>query len=251
MRTASKLLILGCISLGLSSGMANASPITFIGEDVQPTPSPTVRTNSDAAHAAFVAAAAGIGSIATLTFETSPLGSFTNLAVAPGVTMNGTDSFGTPQTIRNTSNFPAAPSLDGTNTTSGGSHFVEMVGGNLVFTFTNPVQFFGAYLTGIQTNFFSDRITFNDGSAQSFTLAGTGTSSGVGETAFFGFTDAGRSITSITITTGDANSGDFIGVDDVSYQVAAVPEPTTLTLLGLGLAGVIARHRRRSRQMHN
>jgi hypothetical protein len=228
--------------------VANASPITFVGEDLQPNPGPTVRTNSDAAHAAFVAAASGIGSISTITFESAPLGAFTNLTVASGVTMNGTDDGGNPQTIRNTTNFPPAPSLDGSNTTSGGSEFVEMLGGSLVFTFAQPTQFFGVYLTGVQTNFFHDTISFNDGSAESITLAGAGTSSSMGEIAFVGFTDAGKLITSVTITAGVPGSGqDFIGADDVSYQTAstAVPEPATLTLTALGLAGVLRRYRNR------
>jgi hypothetical protein len=248
MRGTLKLFTVACLSLGLSSSVANAGPITFVGEDLQPTANPTVRTNSDAAHAAWVLAASGVGSISTITFETAPLGSFTNLTVASGVTMNGTDVSGLPETIRNTSDFPAYPSVDGSNTTSGGSQFVEMIGGTLVFTFAQPTQFFGAYLTGVQHNFFADTVSFNDGTPQSITLLGAGTSQQVGETAFVGFTDAGKSITSITISAGTPASWDDIGVDDVSYQTqtaAAVPEPASLILLGSGLAG-IARVRRRS-----
>src|SRR5579864_795214 len=135
MKSTLRLFAMACCSLGLSSGMANAGPITFVGEDLQLTANPTVRTNSDAAHAAFVLAASGIGSISTITFEAAPLGAFSNLTVAPGVAMNGTDVNGLQQTIRNTSDFPSYPSVDGSNTTSGGSHFVEMIGGSLVFTF--------------------------------------------------------------------------------------------------------------------
>src|SRR4029077_1230099 len=114
--------------------------------------------------------------------------------VAPGVTMNGSDSFGANQTIRNTSNFPAAPQLDGYNTTSGGANFVEMVGGTVTFSFATPIQAFGAYFSGIQTNFFTDTITFSDGTSQTILIPGAGTSSSVGALDFVGFTDVGKSI---------------------------------------------------------
>jgi hypothetical protein len=42
------------------------------------------------------------------------------------------------------------------------------------------------------------------------------------------------------------NNGDFIGIDTVN--VNSVPEPATITLVGLGLAGVIARRRRANAQ---
>jgi MYXO-CTERM domain-containing protein len=164
--------------------------------------------------------------------------------------MNGTDLNGNAQTIRNTTNFPPAPSLDGSNTTAGGSQFVEQMGGTLTFTFAQPTQFFGAYLTGVQTSFFLDSITFNDGTSQSISLVGTGTSSSMGEIAFIGFVDAGKSITSITINAGAPGTGqDFIGVDDVSYQVpTTTPEPASLTLalIGAGLAGLAGWRRRKS-----
>jgi hypothetical protein len=52
--------------------------------------------------------------------------------------------------------------------------------------------------------------------------------------AFVGFTDAGRSITSVTINAG-TNAWDAIGVDDVQYQSAnTVPEPASIALLLTG-----------------
>jgi hypothetical protein len=248
MSPAIKRFTMACLSLALLTVEARAGVITFVGEDLQPTANPTIRTNSDAAAAAFNLAASGLGSVSTITFEAAPLGSFTNLSVATGVSINGLDANGNPQTIRNTSNFPSYPSVDGSNTTSGGSRFVEMQGGTLVFTFTQPTQFFGAYLTGVQTNFFADTVSFNDGTSQSITLTGAGTSSSVGETAFVGFTDAGKSITSVTITAGSPTTGfDDIGVDDVEFQVSSVPEPSSLVMCGVaGLTiGCYAGARRR------
>ena len=125
-----------------------------------------------------------------------------------------------------------------------------MFGGTLVFTFATPVQFFGAYLSGVQTAFFADTITFSDGTSQTIFVPGTGTSSTVGELAFVGFTDAGKSISSITITAGLPGTGqDAIGVDDVRYQSAAAtaPEPGSVSLMLtgclFGFALSVRRHR--------
>jgi hypothetical protein len=119
------------------------------------------------------------------------------------------------------------------------------LGGSLVFTFTTPVQFFGAYLSGVQ-NFLQDTYTFSDGSAQTIDVPETGTSNSIGELVFVGFTDAGKSITSVTINAG-TNAFDAIGVDDVRYQSAAsaVPEPGSTTLLLTGcLFGLVLGFRR-------
>jgi hypothetical protein len=239
-------IVMTWVVVGLMSGHAHASLSTFVGEDIQPFPGSPVRTNSDAAAAAFQTAALTVGSVGIITFESAPLGAFTNLSVAPGVTVNGTDLNGNPQTIRNTTNFPPNPTLDGSNTTAGGSQFVEMLGGNLTFTFANPTQFFGAYLTGVQTSFFADTVTFNDGSSQSITLAGAGTSSSVGEIAFVGFVDPGKLITSVSVVAGMPGTGqDFIGVDDVAFQ--SVPEPSSLTICAIVCASAFRYTRSRRR----
>jgi len=64
---------------------------------------------------------------------------------------------------------------------------------------------------------------------------------------FVGFTDAGASITSVSINAG-VGYGDYIGVDDVNYQVVSTPEPGSLAL---SLTGILAigcgRLRRRRR----
>jgi hypothetical protein len=227
---------------------AFASPVPFVGEDIMPTTT-SAHPLSAAAAASFAAAAAGIGTVSTITFESAPLGSFSSLTVAPGVTLTGTDTNGANQTIRDTSNFPSGPTLDGYNTTPGGANFLEVQGGTVTFTFATPTQFFGAYLSGVQ-NFFTDVVTFSDGTSESINLPETGTSGSIGALDFVGFTDAGKSISSITINAGSNAAGfDDIGVDDVSYQSAAVtnsavPEPGSIALMltgGLGLAAALRR----------
>jgi len=224
MSTTIKLIASGLIVLSFAVLPASAAVITFAGADLGVLPGSPSGPNSTLAATNFDAAAAMLGTESVITFESAPVGSFTSLAVAPGVTITGSDVNGNHQSINNT--FDASfPSLDGYNTTSGGSHFVEMTGGSLVFTFATPVQFFGAFLSGVQ-NFLQDTYTFSDGTSQTINVPEAGTSSSVGELAFVGFTDAGKSISSVTVNAG-TNAFDAIGVDDVRLQSAAVttPEP--------------------------
>lgn len=225
-----------CALLVVSAGQARGALITYIGSD-DGANSTDPRPNSDAAAASFDAAAAVLGTMNTITFESSPLGAFTNLSVAPGVSMDGTDVTNSPQTILNAP-FGTPDSLYGYNTTSGGSQFVSLYGGTLTFTFASPIQAFGAYLSGIQLA--GETITFDDGSSQSIDIPTLG--SGI---AFVGFTDAGKNIIGVTIDV----TGDIVGVDDVRYGPTgslATPEPSTMAIGLLGSLAFLA-YARRSR----
>jgi hypothetical protein len=232
MSAMKKLITAALVLLSFTTVPATAAVVTFTGADLGVLPGSPSGPNSTSAAASFDAAAALLGNVSTITFESAPLGSFSSLAVAPGVTISGSNISGGNQSINNT--FDAAfPSLDGYNSTPGGSNFVEMMGGSLVFNFSTPTQFFGAFLSGVQ-DFLQDTITFSDGTSQTINVPEAGTSPSVGELVFVGFTDAGRSITSITINAG-TNAFDDIGVDDVRYQSAsAVPEPGSIALVLTG-----------------
>ena len=179
-------------------------------------------TNSVAAETSFAAA---VSSASTITFETP---------VPADVTISG-------GSITNNSGCGA---LCGFNTTPSGQNFLLLDGGSVTFTFANPINAFGMYITGLQTDLVpQETLTFNDGSSETIN---TPTSTGGGG-AFLGFTDFGASITSVTYNA----TNDIVSIDDVQYGSAsptttAIPEPFSLLLLGPGLAGFAMLRRRRA-----
>ena len=198
--------------------------------------------NSTLSASQFDTAASVLGSLNLINFEGAPVASFSSLVVAPGVTLTGLDFFGNQLYVNNTPNFPTAPALDGFNITSGGTKYVELKGGTATFSFSSPIQAFGLYLTGVQTAFFQDTITFNDGTSKTVNVPTQLPSNNQnGSLSFVGFTDAGKFISSVTITASDRFGADAIGIDDVRFvnsPTSAVPEPGALALLaGLGVSG--------------
>ena len=247
-------LTLGASLLAFALVPAGASVVTFTGEDLNAGPG-SAHPNSSAAAANFDAAAALIGTSSIINFEGVAVGAYNSITVAPGVTLSGITYQGNQQQIMNSPDFPAGPALGGFNTTIGGSHYADELGGTLTFTFATPTQFFGTYLTGVQTAFYQDTITFSDGTSQTINVPGVGTDNSDGALDFVGFTDAGKLISSVTINAGPspASGADAIGIDDVRYQtvpaVAATPEPGSLFLVGTGaltMAGVLRRKLRKS-----
>lgn len=223
--------------LVLVCSRANGAIIVFSGKD-SGAGSGNPRPNSNAAAASFDAAAGALGPVSLITFESAPLGAFSNLAVAAGVSINGNDVSSNDQTIRNTP-VSSPDSLYGYNVTGGGSQFVSFLGGDVVFTFATPIQAFGTYYSGGQLT--TATIQFFDGSSQTISIPNAGDNGGI---AFIGFTDAGQSISSVRVNA----VNDIVAVDDVRFvsAAAAVPEPSTLVifaLAGLGFASRVVRRR--------
>jgi hypothetical protein len=226
-----KMKTIGAIFVALAlvglPALAGAAIVTYSAQDdgVYPGPWP----NSAAAEASFKTAAAGLGPINTITFESLATGFYTPFAAAPGVTA----TISAPNVGDGYSGISITTlgQLYGFNTTSGGANWFGFPEGSATFDFAAPTQSFGMYITGVQTVFTSTfTVSFDDGAPQLLNLP----INVDGGAAYFGFTDAGAPFSSITITN---LSVDAWGIDDVTYN--AVPIPPAAWLFGSGLLGLV------------
>jgi hypothetical protein len=225
MSIASKFAAAGILSTACLA--AHASPVTYLGGDDNVS-SLSQMVNSLAAEAAFSAAA---GSLNTVDFESALPA---NISISGGTT---TDNSG-------------CGALCGINTTAGGSFLRSLIGGSVTFSFTNPVDAFGFYVTGLQTNLVPQQtIVYVDGSSVTQTINVPSAINGGG--AFIGFIDSGNLISSITFNA----TNDVVAFDDLRYGRAQsnpggpgndVPEPASLALIGLGCAGLVSARRKKT-----
>lgn len=242
------------LGLAFAAGSASASLVTFYGADSNALSG----ANSSAALNNYLDAAAS-DSLISFQSASNSSGNFSNLTIASGVSLTVTGNVG-----GGIVNKTDHSQLGGFNV-NGGSRWLQLspavnssTGATAVFTFSTAINAFGAFLTDTQLNLpGAITVSFNDGTSQSLGFTKNNASGGV---LFFGFTDTGKSFSSVTINTGATSSThDIFGIDDVHFAAvppaaifaAAVPEPASLALalLGFGLIGIAAtRHSKTFKQ---
>ncbi|GAA0853528.1 PEP-CTERM sorting domain-containing protein [Aliiglaciecola litoralis] len=210
-------------TLVIMSSAAFAAPITYIGAD-DAVSSIAQMVNSNAAAADFLNVTGNIG---VYDFESAIPA---NLTITGGTTVNTN-----------------CGSLCGFNTTAGGSFWREVVGGSVTFTFVNPVDAFGFFVNGLQTDLVPQQtIEYVDGSLSQQIINMPSSTGGGG--AFIGFIDFGQLISSVTFNA----TSDILGFDDLRFGRSqndpgdpnGIPAPATLLLFVAGLLGLRLRSRK-------
>jgi hypothetical protein len=262
MRFVSKSVLACLVALG-AAGTAQGATVTFSGSDDGVGFDGTPRPNSEAAKTAFESGAGALGTINLLNLDSLATGFSPVINLGSGVTATFTDARTTHSGIRTNASGGTRGELG--FATSGPNFLQASMAAtatemNLKFDFATPVQAFGAYFTGLESNVIGTfTLNFNDGTAQTLSLpegVTTTTVDGGAPIAFFGFTSAGASITSVTLTEKGALDGaflrDVIGVDDIRFVNAGAPVPipasVSLGLVGAGMIGGMTYLRRRRRQ---
>ena len=187
--------------------------------------------------------AAGQASADTITFETLAVGTILSNQFA-GVTF-GSSPFTGPGT--STSGEDWATNTDmtivsSTGTDVGGLGVPALVSGNILRSFAGwlnedgdpsfsvsfaaPINAFSATFAGVSTGADVTMWAFN-GATQVGLISGA-------TTGQFTLSLASANITSVVIRPGSFN--DWVGVDNITYTAAAVPEVSTYAMMGLGLA---------------
>ena len=236
-------------ALAMVAAPASAGYLQFFGEDLNSSATvPLAATpNSNAAQTAFLSSLVGVG---TETFEGFATNTPAPLLLLFGAAGNATLSGGggVISTVA-----PGSTNGFGRYAISG-SNFWEVNaggGGNFLVTFTNPVAAFGFF--GVDIGDFGGTLTLTLANGLS-TVVNVPNSVGAngsidGSVLYFGIigTTAADQFTSVAFNT-TIGQGDIFAFDNMtigSLEQVRIPEPGTLALLGIALAGIGLSRRRK------